>query len=128
MISKIILAVSVLSGVGILWILNFTTPSSIGPIGVLGLFVATFLLFAGIISAFLYGTNRLFEMVFSIFRKDDLFISKNRELKFFYKYALALAMAPLVLIAQQSIRGIGIFEIILVVILEIIACLYISKR
>ena len=124
MISKIILAVSVLSGVGILWILNFTTPSGTGPIGVLGLFIATFLLFAGIISAFLYGANRLFEMVFSIFRKDNLFISRNRELKFFYKYALALAMAPLVLIAQQSIRGIGIFEIILI----IIACLYISKR
>ncbi len=128
MISKVILAVSVLSGVGILWILNFTTPSSTGPIGVLVLFILTFLFFAGLISAFLYGVNRLFEMVFSSFRKDDLFISKKREFSFFYRYALALAMSPLVLLAQQSIRSVGIFEIILIVVLEIIACLYISKR
>lgn len=129
MISKIIFAVSLLSGVGILWILNFTTPSSVGPIGVLGFFTLAYILFIGLFTFFLYGAGRILNLVFSGLNwgNNNLF-SKKHELIFFFKYAVVLAFAPLILLAQQSIRNVGFFELLVIILLETIACLYISKR
>jgi hypothetical protein len=39
-----------------------------------------------------------------------------------------LAFFPVAVIAQQSAGGFKLFEFILIVILEIIVCIYISKR
>lgn len=128
MISKIIFAALLISGFGIFWILNFTTPSSVGPIGVLGFFALAYIFFIGLITLFLYGVNRILNLVFSNIFKDKKFFSKKHELIFFCKYAAVLAFAPLILVAQQSIRNVGIFEIVIIVFLEIIACIYISKR
>lgn len=128
MISKIIFAVSILSGVGILWILNFTTPLSVGPFGVLGFFFLTYLFAFGIISLFLYSANRILYFVFSNLSSDFKIFSKKHEFIYFLKYSAVLPFAPIALIAQQSIGRMGIFEFLLVIILEIIACVYISKR
>lgn len=128
MISKIIFAVSLLSGVGILWILNFSTPSSVGPIGVLGFFALAYIFFVSLITLFLYGTNQILNLVFSNFAKGKKLFSRKHKLIFFCKYAAVLAFAPLILVAQQSIRNVGIFEIVIIIFLEIIACVYISKR
>lgn len=128
MISKIIFAVSIISGAGILWILNFTTPSSVGPLGVLGLFILAYIVFAQIIVFLLYGSSRIFSLVKTTFTKESVSPKKERNFMFYYKYSLALAMAPLVIIAQQSVGSVGVFELILILIIEIIACVYISKR
>ena len=128
MISKIIFAVSIISGAGILWILNFTTPSSVGPLGVLGLFILAYIVFAQIIVFLLYGSSRIFSLVKTTFAKESVSPKKEHSLMFYYKYSLALAMAPLVIIAQQSVGSVGVFELILILIIEIIACVYISKR
>lgn len=128
MISKIIFAVSLLSGVGILWILNFTTPSSVGPIGVLGFFTLAYILFIGLFTFFLYGADRILNLVFSGLNWGNNLFSKKHELIFFFKYAVVLAFAPLILLAQQSIRNVGFFELLVIILLETIACLYISKR
>ena len=125
MISKIIFAVSIASGVGILWMLNFTSPSSIGPIGILGFFALGYIFFLGVSGLLIYGAYRALGLLAPNNSKIKF---KNRDFKFFLKYAAVLAFFPVAVIAQQSAGGFKLFEFILIVILEIIVCIYISKR
>ncbi|MDO4872250.1 MAG: hypothetical protein Q4A27_02375 [bacterium] len=128
MISKIIFAVLVISILGISSILHFTTPSMAGPWGVLGLFILAYVFTVCIVTIFLYGTNRVLYFILLNFSRNEKIKFAKRDILFHLKYALALALMPIILVAQQSVSGVGVFEIILVIILEIIAYIYISKR
>ena len=129
MISKIIFSLSGLSGIGIFFMLTQTSPNKVGPIGILALFTMVYLVFLGLISLFLYGVYRVFSIWQTYFQKDQPSLKKQyRTPDFFLKYSAALAFAPISLIAKQSTGGVGVFEIILLAIIEIIALFYISKR
>lgn len=45
-----------------------------------------------------------------------------------YYFSTILAAAPVMLIGLQSVGAIGIYEFILVIIFEVIGCVYIAKR
>ncbi|MGV9001998.1 MAG: hypothetical protein ACOH18_03530 [Candidatus Saccharimonadaceae bacterium] len=45
-----------------------------------------------------------------------------------YYYSTVLAAAPVMLIGLQSVRSIGVYESILVILFEVVACVYVSKR
>ena len=129
MISKIIFSLSTLSGVGLFLMLTQTSPNKVGPLGILILFTMVYLVFLGVISFFLYGSYRLFSIAVVYFRKGQPVVQKEVKTPgFFLKYSAALAFAPISLIAKQSTGGVGIFEILLLTIIEIIAIIYISKR
>ena len=129
MISKIIFSLSTLSGVGLFLMLTQTSPNKVGPLGILILFMMVYLVFLGVISFFLYGSYRVFSIAVVYFRKGQPVVQKEVKTPgFFLKYSAALAFAPISLIAKQSTGGVGIFEILLLTIIEIIAIIYISKR
>ena len=127
MISKIIFSLSTLSGVGLFLMLTQTSPNKVGPLGILILFMMVYLVFLGVISFFLYGSYRVFSIAVVYFRKGQPVVQKEVKTPgFFLKYSAAFA--PISLIAKQSTGGVGIFEILLLTIIEIIAIIYISKR
>ena len=129
MISKIIFSLSGLSGVGIFLMLTQTSPNKVGPVGILTLFAMIYLVFLGIIAIFLYSSHRVFSLAYSLFRKGQPSLKKQeKNPAFFLKYSAALAFAPIGIIAKQSTGGVGIFEILLLIIIETIAIIYISKR
>jgi hypothetical protein len=45
-----------------------------------------------------------------------------------YYFSTVLAAAPVMLVGLQSVGAIGIYEFILVVVFEVIGCVYITKR
>lgn len=45
-----------------------------------------------------------------------------------YYLSTVLAAAPVMLIGLQSVGSVGIYEVILVFIFEIVACLYVARR
>ncbi|HEY8992745.1 MAG TPA: hypothetical protein VIM37_02745 [Candidatus Microsaccharimonas sp.] len=45
-----------------------------------------------------------------------------------YYYSTVLAAAPVMLVGLQSVGAIGIYEFLLVVLFEVIGCIYITKR
>ncbi len=45
-----------------------------------------------------------------------------------YYFSTVLAAAPVMLIGLQSVQSVGIYEVILVVLFEVVACIYISRR
>lgn len=106
--------------------LTFTSPSTTGPFGLLVLFISAYLTFVGLISFFLFGINRLIIMV----TKGVSLRKPVRPMRFrrAYYFSTVLAAAPVMLIGLQSVQSVGIYEILLVAIFEVVACIYIAKR
>ena len=121
MLKKIIFSLMAVSVAGLILLLNLTSPSNIGPIGILAFFIMLYMIFLGLFSFFLHVVGK----ISASFLKTPL---KFIEFKRSYYYATVLSLAPILLIAQQSVGEVGFFEFILVIFFEIIACIYISKR
>lgn len=103
-----------------------TTPATAGPFGLLVIFISAYLACLGLISFFLYGISRVIGHVVRGMgaRRPPVTMSFRRA----YYFSTVLAAAPVMLIGLQSVGSIGIYEVALVLIFEIIGCLYISKR
>ena len=126
MLTRIIATVSLASLCLLSFILTTTSPATTGPFGLLLIFISAYLTFMGLISFFLFGINRL------IVRLSKGFTIRKPltklEFKRAYYYSTVLAAAPVMLIGLQSVYSVGIYEIILITIFEVIACLYVNKR
>lgn len=106
--------------------LTFTSPASAGPFGLLVIFITAYLTFLGVISFFLFGMNRLVGMLSTGMTLKKPF--RAMDFKKAYYYSTVLAAAPVMLIGLQSVQSIGFYEVILVIIFEVVACLYVSRR
>ena len=126
MLPRFIATLSLASLVLLSLMLTFTTPATAGPFGLLVIFIAAYLTFLGVISFFLLGVNRLIVMVGSgmTLRKPLQKVTFKR----LYYYSTVLAAAPVMLIGLQSVSPIGFMEVALVVLFEIIACIYVNRR
>lgn len=126
MLPKVIATSSIVSLLVLTLMLTFTSPSSIGPFGLLMLFITAYLTFLGAISFFLFGINRLLIMVGATLsvRKPVRPMQFRRA----YYFSTVLAAAPVMLIGLQSVQSVGVYQVLLVVLFEVVACIYISRR
>ena len=106
--------------------LTFTTPASAGPFGLLVIFVTAYLTFIGLISFFLFGISHLITTVSTgmTVRKPITAMPFRRA----YYFSTVLAAAPVMILALQSVRSIDVYELLLVIIFEVVACVYVSRR
>ncbi len=126
MLPRIIATISLASLCVLSLMLTFTSPASAGPFGLLVIFITAYLTFVGMISFFLFGINRLIVMVsVGMTVRKPL---RKMEFRRAYYFSTVLAAAPVMLIGLQSVQSIGIYEVLLVVIFEVVACLYVSRR
>jgi len=126
MLQRVIAIITVVSLCLLTLMLTTTTPASVGPFGLLLIFITAYLTSLGLVSFFLYGVSRVFVYASSGFtmRKPLQPLSFRKS----YYFSTVLAAAPVMLIGLQSVGSVGIYEFILVVIFEVIGCLYIAKR
>lgn len=126
MAKKILLFITVISFCLLVIILNITTPATVGPFGILMIFLFMYLSLLGITSYLLYGASYIVSHLASAFisKKPVDGISINRA----YHYSTIVAAAPIMLIGLQSVGSIGVYEFMLVFIFTLIGCLYIAKR
>lgn len=126
MLPRIVATISLASLCVLSLMLTFTSPATAGPFGLLVIFITAYLTFVGVISFFLFGINRLIIMISSgmTVRKP----LQPMQFKRAYYFSTVLAAAPVMLIGLQSVQSIGVYEVILVIIFEVVACLYITKR
>jgi uncharacterized membrane protein len=126
MLPRIIATLSLASLCVLSLMLTFTSPASAGPFGLLVIFISAYLTFLGVISFFLFGMNRLIGMLSTGMALKKPF--RRMDFKKAYYYSTVLAAAPVMLIGLQSVQSIGFYEAILVIIFEVVACLYVSRR
>ncbi len=126
MLPRIVATISLASLCVLSALLTFTSPATAGPFGLLVIFVSAYLTFVGMISFFLFGMNRLIVMLASgiTTRRPAQPMPFRRA----YYFSSVLAAGPVMLIGLQSVRSIGFYEIALVIIFEIVACIYVSRR
>lgn len=104
-------------------ILQSTTPSTIHPVGILSVFVLLYVLALGALTFCLYIFSRIISK--TIVKRS---VRRSLSLRKSYYYGSVLALAPVMILGIRSIGRTGVYDIVLIVLFEIIACFYITKR
>lgn len=110
---RVIPVLSLFATVLLLFVLNFTTPTGIGPFGVLVFFGACYLVVLGIAL-----------MLVTIFMK----LAGKQMGRKGYLYAAIIAFGPVMLLLIQSLGSLGPATIGLVALVIMVACFLVSKR
>ncbi|MBQ6510917.1 hypothetical protein IJI94_03055 [Candidatus Saccharibacteria bacterium] len=108
-------ALGLIALVILLIMLNFTTPTTVGPFGVLVFFTTVYLLF---FCVFL-GLWRIFRRILG--KKGNL---KRKD----YISVGVTAFAPIMLLLMQSMGSINVFTVIGVVLFVFLGCFLVIKR
>ncbi|MBC7459428.1 hypothetical protein H7200_01800 [Candidatus Saccharibacteria bacterium] len=126
MLQRVIAIITTVSLCLLTLMLVTTTPATAGPFGLLLIFLTAYLTSLGLISFFLYGISRIVVYATAGFtlRRPMQVMPFRRA----YYFSTILAAAPVMLVGLQSVGSIGIYEFLLVVVFEVIGCLYIAKR
>lgn len=126
MFKRILLVSTILSGVLLIYILFFTTPTQVGVVGILSFFILTYLFLLGLFTGFIY----LISYVFSLIAKNKVLTRPTEQigLKKAYYYGTMIALAPVLLLAMQSFGNISFFELGLVILFASMGCFLVSKR
>ncbi len=118
--------VGVISAVLLIVILNTTTPDSAGATGVLGVFIVGYLLVLSALTFLLFGISKAVTRV-----TNTITVQKPVEslsLRRAYYYSTVIAFAPVIIVSMQSVGGVGVYELGLIILLVAIGCLYVTKR
>lgn len=110
---RLIPVLSLLAAVILLVMLNFTTPTGIGPLGVLVFFTTFYVLMFGLA----VGIVRIFA---KLMRKQ----MGRKE----YLYVVVIAFGPIMLMLAQSLGSISLLTVALTVIFVLLGCFLVSKR
>jgi hypothetical protein len=119
--NKLLLIISVLAAVVLAAMLFLTSPSSVGPVGVLVFFTTSYLFFLGLAAL----GCRLFFILRGIINKSKKTANLDKKS---LRYCLVVALAPVALMLVGSFGGISIGEVSIVVFLEILLCFLTSRN
>ena len=126
MLGKLISISSVVSAVLLVAFWRLTTPATIGPLGILIVFILMYVLALGALTFLLFIVSRLIQRVFVVFslskHKNTLSLGRS------YYFSSVLALAPVMFIGMLSVGAVSVYDVCLVFLFVIIACTYVSKR
>jgi len=126
MLGKVVTISSIIATLLLAMLLYTTAPATAGPLGILIVFILMYVSALGVLTFFIYGISRASaQLSRSITVKRPLqTLSFNRS----YYFASVIALVPVMFIGMQSVGEVGVYEILLVTVFAVIACVYISKR
>ena len=113
--NRVVLALSLLGLAGLILMLNFTSPTDIGPLGVLIFFVMLYVVLFGA-SVFVWKTFYRLALARTVFRVKD------------YIYAAVMAFGPIMLLMARSFGVVTIWTVCLMIIFVILAEFLVAKR
>lgn len=125
-LGRIIGIVSLGSALVLALVLRTSQPLSVGPLGLLFVFILIYLSALGLLTFLLFGALWAYLRVRGMIGPYGHI--QPLTLRHSYYYASVLALAPVILLAAQSIGQLDIYDVSLVALFEIIACVYITKR
>lgn len=105
-------------------VLQSTSPSTIHPLGILIVFFLLYVLVLGLVTYALIIINRVIVKISVQFSKNIAYMTWSKA----YYFASVLALAPVMYVGMRSIGKTGVYEILLILLFEIVACFYIAKR
>lgn len=122
-----VIAISTLVSVFILAVLLMTTtPATIGPLGILIVFILMYMSALGVLTFLLYNSSKVaarFSTVYTV-RRPLQAMSLSRA----YYFSSVIALVPVMLIGMQSVGEVGFYEVVLLIVFTVVACIYLAKR
>ena len=115
MLNRFITVISLMSVAVLLVLLNFTTPTTLGPVGVLLFFILVFVILLGVATG-----------VVGIFRK--ILGKKGGMTGKDYQCAAVIAFAPIMLLLAQSLGNLSVLTVILTGMFAFLGCFLVLKR
>lgn len=117
---------TVLSIILLAILIGVTNPTTTGPLGILVVFILMYTSVLGALTYLFMLGSRLFVRLAQVIKTRTP--PQPVSLLHAYYYASIVALAPVMLVAMLSVNDMGVREILLVVVFEVVACLYIKKR
>jgi len=126
MFSKLLVGIFLISITTLTFLLQTTNPGTIGPIGILLVFVALYILVLCVLIFLLIAVNR-------VHIKASRLVPTGRPAQRLtviraYYFSSVLALGPVMMIGMQSVGRVGIYEVALVTLFLAISCIYVAKR
>lgn len=119
-----VLALSTLCAFALLSaLMQSTSPSTIHPLGILVVFILLYIVALGVSTFFVFWVHKLYRR---FVRSPKT--SREFNLKTAYLYASVIALAPVMFAGISSIGHTSVYEVLLIVLFECIACFYITKQ
>lgn len=115
MLNRFIPVVSLISMAILLVLLNFTTPTSLGPVGVLIFFVLVYMIMLGVVTGAVAIFRKILGKKGEMGRKD-------------YGCAVIIAFAPILLLVCQSLGMLNLMVVIIVAMVIFLGCFWMLKR
>ena len=122
-----VIAISMVGAIVLLAVLlQTTTPAAIGPLGILLVFILLYVSVLGVLTFLLFGCRSVMAKVISTMTGRKLIqpLSLGRS----YYYSSVLALTPVLFIGMQSVGEVSAYDVLLVILFVVIACVYIAKR
>lgn len=126
MFSRFLAVIGVFAALGLLYLLQTTTPTEAGAMGVLAVFLLLYITLVSLLAFFLFYTYKIIVKLF--FADIERRIAARFTFKKSYYYASILALGPVMLISLRSVGKAGLVELFLVAILLIVGCVYVSRQ
>lgn len=115
MLKKLMIFLSVIALVVILLFVNYTTPTEIGPFGVLIFFLAVYL--------FVFGLSLI---LISLLRA--ILKGKNRNKRLDYAYAVVFAFGPIMALLMRAFEILSWWTIAIPAVFVLLGCFLVKKR
>lgn len=126
MLGRVISVSIVLATVVLALILQTSTPSNAGPVGILVVFLLMYVLALGVLTFVLFWGSRVWSRVVRIVMPKRPLHSLT--LVRSYYFSSVIGLAPIIFVGMQSVGEVGFYDVILVILFVAVACFYIAKR
>lgn len=126
MMAKIIGIVGIVATLLLIFLINTTAPSTVGPLGVLAVFLCIYITSVSVLTLCLWQGGHLVKRISRPFTVRRPF--RPITLRQAYYFASVLGLAPVMLIGMQSVGKVGFYDFLLVVLFAITGCVYVAKR
>ncbi len=114
MFNRLMIVLSFVSVIIILAMINLTTPTSVGPLGVLVFFTMIYIAIYGIVN-----------LIVAAFMKANGKKGNGRKNRY---YAAMISFGPIMLLLIQSFGSLGIVTVAMTIVFVILGCFIINKR
>lgn len=121
MFARILSIIGLLATVALGLILNMSEPSSAGPLVILLVFILMYAITLVLTTFLIYYVSLL---VIRITHRNYVSLTMRRA----YYFATIIALAPVILIGLQSIGGLEVHEVVLVIVFTGLGLLYVARR
>jgi uncharacterized protein (DUF58 family) len=122
-----VLSISLVVAVTLLvTLLQTTTPATIGPLGILIVFILMYVSVLCVLTFLLFSVSRVVEKITTSFTVKRAI--HQLSLRKSYYFSSVIALAPVMVVGMQSVGEVSFYEVMLVILFVAISCIYIAKR